>query len=282
VSGPNTATFNSKTVAAPTVSSLVQGSYVFSLVVTDNQGSSSAADQVVVTVSQGIISQAVTSFTLINADTDQEIQTLTNGATLNLTTLPSKKLNIRANTSPATVGSVAFNLTGQQTRNEIDSRVPFALFGDNNGRYRSWTPVVGSYTLKGTPYSGTNGTGPGGSSLTLSFNVVNQPVTATSNQIEEVQRLDTSTSKLQVVAYPNPSKNGHYKVMFYKPLRGDLSYTLMASSGATITQGNRILHQPTSVLDFNFSGQTTVGGVYYLKLEYKHQNVFIRLLRTGF
>ncbi|RYY97793.1 MAG: hypothetical protein EOO11_09905, partial [Chitinophagaceae bacterium] len=38
VSGPNTASFSSKTVAAPTVSGLVQGSYVFSLVVKDGEG----------------------------------------------------------------------------------------------------------------------------------------------------------------------------------------------------------------------------------------------------
>ncbi|MEJ7738207.1 MAG: malectin domain-containing carbohydrate-binding protein [Chitinophagaceae bacterium] len=49
-SGPNTATFTSKTVAAPTVSGLVAGTYVFSLVVTDNQGAASVPDQVSVTV----------------------------------------------------------------------------------------------------------------------------------------------------------------------------------------------------------------------------------------
>ncbi|UOQ68636.1 malectin domain-containing carbohydrate-binding protein [Hymenobacter volaticus] len=50
VSGPNNATFSSKTVAQPTVSGLVAGVYVFSLVVTDNSGQSSAASQTTVTV----------------------------------------------------------------------------------------------------------------------------------------------------------------------------------------------------------------------------------------
>ena len=50
VSGPNTATFTSKTVAVPTISALVAGSYTFSLVVTDNLGAASAADQVIITV----------------------------------------------------------------------------------------------------------------------------------------------------------------------------------------------------------------------------------------
>ncbi|MEO5995046.1 MAG: malectin domain-containing carbohydrate-binding protein, partial [Chitinophagaceae bacterium] len=50
VSGPNTATFSSKIIAAPSLSGLVVGSYVFSLVVTDNQSAASAADQVSVNV----------------------------------------------------------------------------------------------------------------------------------------------------------------------------------------------------------------------------------------
>src|SRR5689334_7924535 len=58
--------------------------------------------------------EKVVSFTLINADNDQPIQTITNGATLNLATLPTKNLNIRANTEPAVVGSMVFALTGKQ------------------------------------------------------------------------------------------------------------------------------------------------------------------------
>ncbi|OUJ68392.1 PA14 domain-containing protein, partial [Hymenobacter crusticola] len=50
VSGPNTATFNNPTVAQPTVSGLVAGTYVFGLVATDSQGATSAQSQVTVTV----------------------------------------------------------------------------------------------------------------------------------------------------------------------------------------------------------------------------------------
>ena len=50
VSGPNPATFSSLTEPAPTVSGLVAGTYVFSLVVTDNEGLPSAASQTTLTV----------------------------------------------------------------------------------------------------------------------------------------------------------------------------------------------------------------------------------------
>ena len=46
---------------------------------------------------RNLFSASVESFTLIDANTDQPLMTLSDGATLNLTTLPSRDLNIRAN-----------------------------------------------------------------------------------------------------------------------------------------------------------------------------------------
>ncbi|RYU74628.1 hypothetical protein EWM57_20380, partial [Hymenobacter persicinus] len=43
-----------------------------------------------------VAGETVTSFTLVNADTDQDIQTLAPGAVINLSTLPTRNLNIRA------------------------------------------------------------------------------------------------------------------------------------------------------------------------------------------
>jgi hypothetical protein len=112
----------------------------------------------------------VTSFTLVNATTDQDIQTIHNGDVINLATMTSRSLNIRANGSPGT-GSIVFNLTGQQTKTQTEGTLPFSLFGDINGDYSNWTPAVGSYTLKATPYSLSGGTGVAGTSLTINFSV---------------------------------------------------------------------------------------------------------------
>lgn len=142
--------------------------------------------------------QQVASFTLINADTEQPIQTLSNGSTLNLATLPSRNLNIRANTSPSTVGSVVFELSGTLNKTVTESQLPYALFGDNTSSdYYAWTPSVGSYTLKATPYTASRGTGTAGTSLTVNFNVVDQAA-ITSNPSQ-------SQSISQVSVYPNPS-----------------------------------------------------------------------------
>jgi PKD repeat protein/glucose/arabinose dehydrogenase len=78
VSGPNTATFSSKTTAAPTISGLVAGPYVFSLIVTDNLGLASAAAQVTITVNAAPSNQAPVA----NAGAARTITLPTNSVTL--------------------------------------------------------------------------------------------------------------------------------------------------------------------------------------------------------
>lgn len=121
------------------------------------------------------------SLILMNADTDQPIKALSNGDTLNLALLPTRNLNIVANTFPAKVGSVQFNLTGALNTTVIESKAPYALFGDDgNGDFKPWTPSLGNYTLKATPYSGTGATGAQGTGKTVNFTVTDN---ATQNLI---------------------------------------------------------------------------------------------------
>ncbi|MEM9674079.1 MAG: malectin domain-containing carbohydrate-binding protein [Bacteroidota bacterium] len=127
--------------------------------------------------SWGVVqAQSVTSFTLINADTDADIGPLQNGQTLNLATLPTTNLNVRANTNPATVGSVRFALNGNSNF-QTENVVPYALKGDINGNYQNWTPNPGDYTLKATPYSGSKASGTAGAALTVTFSVINEATT---------------------------------------------------------------------------------------------------------
>ncbi|MCP2045440.1 InlB B-repeat-containing protein, partial [Pontibacter sp. HSC-36F09] len=119
----------------------------------------------------------VSSFTLVSAHTEQDFFQLTDGASIVLSQLSSTKLNIRANTSPSQVGSVKIELTGTQFRTYTDNAAPYALFGDDgrgNYYYGNWNPpATGTYTLRATPYSGSNGTGTAGTPLTITFTVVN-------------------------------------------------------------------------------------------------------------
>ncbi|MCJ8164431.1 T9SS type A sorting domain-containing protein [Pontibacter sp. E15-1] len=114
--------------------------------------------------------QQVVSYTLFNADTKQDIKTIESGATLDLSTLPSKNINIRANTNPATVGSVVFSLSGASSKSNTESGAPYDFLGGSG----SWTPAEGSYTLKATPYTESNGSGTAGTALTVNFNVTSK------------------------------------------------------------------------------------------------------------
>ncbi|UYZ62501.1 right-handed parallel beta-helix repeat-containing protein [Hymenobacter weizhouensis] len=117
----------------------------------------------------------VTSITLINADTDQPIAAfnpLGDGATLNLAKLPTRRLSIRANTTPADIGSVRFGLDGNANF-RVENSVPYALAGDNPGPdYGAWTPSLGPHTLTVTPYSQAGASGTAGPARTFTFTVV--------------------------------------------------------------------------------------------------------------
>ncbi|HVE42831.1 MAG TPA: PA14 domain-containing protein [Planctomycetota bacterium] len=117
---------------------------------------------------------ALISFTLVNADTDEDLGALTDGAALNLAVLPTRNLNLRATTAPATVGSVRFDLDGALAY-RIESVSPYALQGDNEGDYAPWTPAIGSHTVTATPFSAAGATGSAGSPLTVTFTVSDNP-----------------------------------------------------------------------------------------------------------
>jgi len=118
----------------------------------------------------GGTTQSVVALTLINADTDQPILTMTDGMTLSFATLPTRNLNIRAETSPTVVGSVRFALDGNSNY-RTETQAPYALAGDDSGDYRPWTPSAGSHTLTATPYTGASASGTKGTPLTVRFSV---------------------------------------------------------------------------------------------------------------
>src|SRR5688572_15174100 len=93
---------------------------------------------------------SISGFELINADTDQPIQTLTNGATLNLSTLPTTNLNVRAIAGSNELKSVRFKLDSRTVR--IESVEPYALFADDtDGDYHAGAFALGKHRLEATP-----------------------------------------------------------------------------------------------------------------------------------
>ena len=177
ISGPSQFTFNTTNTLTPTVSNLASGVYVFRLTATDDKGAT-ATDDVTVTVNAAPATGTapVTSFTFVNAETEKDILTITDGATYSLKQMGVSKLNIRANAS-STTGSVRFELTGAQSKSSKDVKVPFALMGDDglgNYYFGNWNPPpTGSYTLKTTPYVSTTASGTAGTATTIHFSITN-------------------------------------------------------------------------------------------------------------
>ncbi len=115
---------------------------------------------------------AITRFILVDASTNQDIGEIQNGDVINLATLSTEQLNIRAETSPSEVGHVNFYLRGTETRNRTDASAPYAAFGNSGENYNPWIPTLGDYTLNATAYEGSPGNGQGGGSYGINFTVI--------------------------------------------------------------------------------------------------------------
>jgi hypothetical protein len=118
--------------------------------------------------------ELVKNFTLINADTDAPVPVydpIPDNAHINLSTLPTRNLNIRGNTNPWLVGSVQFGLDENDTYC-IENSWPYALASDDNQSYNAWTPAPRTHTLTATPYSDTGAGGTTGKSRSISFTII--------------------------------------------------------------------------------------------------------------
>ena len=212
------------------------------------------------------VAQQVTSFTLVNADTDQDIQALPTGTTLNLASLPTPNLNIRANTSPATVGSVVFALSGAATRNQTENVVPYALFSDYLSDYFAWTPPVGSYTLTARPYTAGSGGGTAGTALTITFSITNQAVRMATSAFALPAKAAAPGAGALASVYPNPSSDGRFYVRPPADFGADVRYRLVTSLGATVATGT-LAAETTAYQLLDFSAAQLATGVYYLMLD---------------
>ena len=115
----------------------------------------------------------VTGFALMDCRTNRPVPAfdpIRPGAILNLSQLPTK-LSLRANTEPAQVGSVQFQINGHDV-GTADSTAPFAFPRDVNGQYEPWKVAAGKYTLAATPLAQGAGDGQAGAEYTVTFEVI--------------------------------------------------------------------------------------------------------------
>jgi uncharacterized delta-60 repeat protein len=124
------------------------------------------------TIKQKISNQKVVSFSLINSSNNTEIMTLSDNVGIPFSQIDGISLNFRANTSPTTVGSVFFSLSGPINLSRIDNGVTYDLL-DSGGVLLP----IGNYILSAIPYSGSNRTGNVGKTTTIRFSIVAELIT---------------------------------------------------------------------------------------------------------
>ena len=123
---------------------------------------------VVIIFPQVVQAASVTHFTLVNAANNSDILTIENDSSINLSALSTANLNIRANTSPASVESVSLSLSGATEVSRVEGVAPYTLWGDQGGNYNNGTLNLGFHTLSAIPTDG----GSQGSGLSVSFTVM--------------------------------------------------------------------------------------------------------------
>lgn len=110
---------------------------------------------------------AILRLVLVDADRNQAILNLRDGQTLDLASLPTKRLNVQALVPDGFNGLVQFALNDKAVY-RVEGIAPYALMGDTNGAFTPWTPKAGTYRLTATSSAGDHV----GGSLSLGFRVI--------------------------------------------------------------------------------------------------------------
>jgi hypothetical protein len=117
----------------------------------------------------------VSSFTLIDAEKNRPIagyEQIKGDVTLSPNKLGTNQLNLVANVSGGRAASVRFALDNDRNF-RTENEAPFALGGDQNGRFDTWQPKPGTHTVTATPYTGRNAGGEAGKALTVRLSIAN-------------------------------------------------------------------------------------------------------------
>ncbi len=137
----------------------------------------SNASTIIVVTSSDLL--AVESFSLINADTNEVLFDLKDEMRIDINSLPTRNLDIRANTT-AEVESVGLSISGGINSGRIESLTPYALFQDLPiGNYKGASFNTGIYTVSGIPYAEDGGDGDVGATLTVDFELFDNQLSVT-------------------------------------------------------------------------------------------------------
>lgn len=128
------------------------GDYYIRLRVADPNGNQSVSTPVSISV-PGTISEAkISELSLFDTNKNELIAKLNNGDEVAVSALQQGNFTIIANTTPEKVDSVLLVLQGEINHTQTDKKLPYSLFGENQGELNGKYLPPGPYTIKVTPY----------------------------------------------------------------------------------------------------------------------------------
>ena len=308
VSGPNTASLSGAGTATLTASGLVAGSYVFSLVVTDDLGAASAADQVTVLVNPAPPGGTFAFYRAINLNGPAITldgnawagSTAANYAT-NGTGFVDNTVALLPATDAARTGMIRSSVYGYGLSATV-SAVPAGTYRVYAYVWEDNYPETFSVALNGQTVLATYNSGPAGTwqklgpyPVTLAatgpiqltttggaanFSGVELWQQTAANRVAAASAPQAPGDEpLPVQLYPNPSPDGRFKLRLPAAFQQGVSYTLLSVLGSKLAAGKLTPEEAAAVVELNLSRQMPTTGVYYLHLQSSKQSVYLKLLR---
>jgi glucose/arabinose dehydrogenase len=227
IRGPGTLDFATATQASTSVTASTVGTHLVKL--ESNDSLLRSANNTLATVNPASASFAVTSFSLINAATDQVIpgyESIPNGAVIGVSALGTTAINVRANTQGAGIGSVVF--LQDAVASATDDTAPHSIAPSVSADFPSWTYTNKRYLVTAVPFSLSGGKGTQGDALSIQFTLTtNTPTNTAPTAIIKTSPV-TGTPPLTVTFDGSTSTD---------PQNNPLTYLWEFPDGTTSTRG---------------------------------------------
>ncbi len=215
--------------------------------------------------------QKVVSFTLINADTDEDIATLKDGDIVNLAALPNSNLKLRTNTEPQIVGSIIFDLNEHQGI-KVTNDAPYELEGIDIAEFISVFDIIGKHSLTATPYTDADGMGDAGEHLDLSLELI-------FDKDNEDIIVDNDENFRVSAVYPNPVED-NVSIQYHGSFDSGTTIILFDQFGKATRIESSMISKNPSVLSIDISSLQLRAGIYYVKVQAAQSGKVLKIVKN--
>ena len=227
-----------------------EGVYDLILVANDNQGGESKLAFNIIVVDNPI-ELKISSFTLVDGDTGEDIGTLNDGDTIRYTDIGTKNINIKAEVDASLIDKVSFYINQLNT---IAEAVPFNLFNSSSDSIFNQSEILisagGLNILEAIPYKTLINDGSGESK---SYSGIKSEIKF---------YLDTDYPELEVEVYPNPSEK-MFNFTINQWSRSGMYYSLYDVMGKLYVNGEIDISKKLSL---NMDDKVYESGIYFFKI----------------